>query len=502
MSATALHARGDNASGDSDWGFTLVVSLLGLLPRLFVAIAWSREPVWDGHYYHFGATRIAEGLGYSEDLIVGGQTVWKAWCHYPVGYSAFLGALYVVFGRGLLVAPIANAVVGALQILVAHRLGRQFLSGNRARIGAGLVALHPGLIAYTAVVMNELLSALLLTTAALAMSALRRRPLRGASVGGVLLGIATLVRPSVLLAAPLSALMYGKHKLKALAAGLVCLGVCVLCVLPWSARNCARMDGCAFVSTNGGWNLAIGALTTSGRFQTLKSQDGCPSVTGQVQQDRCWAEVGRNKIKQDPRAWLMMMPKKLGHTYDHESFAIEYLREANPSAWPEGRRVAGRALLSTFHRALLVVAAFSIVGLPLAARRRRKSSGGQADGAAAKPAPQQDRANVTMAWVCQAMLATLIAGLAGYAIVNVEHPFFWLPALLPMLAMLRLPGSPRHFGAGRYLFALLFSTTLIHAVFFGDDRYHLVVTPVLCLLAAAALRRSAEPLTAPQPPAT
>ncbi len=490
-----LSPRGTHSSsGDTDWGFTLVVSLLGLLPRLFVAIAWSREPVWDGHYYHFGATRIAEGLGYSEDLIVGGQTVWKAWCHYPVGYSAFLGGLYVIFGRGLLVAPIANAVIGALQILVAHRLGRQFLSSDRARIGAGLVALHPGLIAYTAVVMNELLSALLLTTAAWAMSALRRRPLRGGSVGGVILGLATLVRPSLLLAAPLSALIYGKHKLKALAAGLVCLGVCVLCVLPWSARNCARMDGCAFVSTNGGWNLAIGALTTTGRFQTLKSQDGCPVVSGQVQQDRCWADVGRKAIRADPKRWLGMIPKKLGHTYDHESFAIEYLREANPAAWPEDRRVAGRALLSTFHRALLVLAAFAVVGLPLAPRRRREEvASPQAETPAQAEHAARARSNVTIAWVCQAMLATLIAGTAGYAILNTEHPFFWLPTLLPLLAMLRLPGSPRHFGAGRYLLALLFSTTLIHAVFFGDDRYHLLVTPVLCLFAAAAFRRSAAP---------
>jgi hypothetical protein len=29
---------------------------------------------------------------------------------------------------------------------------------------------------------------------------------------------------------------------------------------------------------------------------------------------------------------------------------------------------------------------------------------------------------------------------------------------------------------------------LAHAVFFGEDRYHMVATPVLCLLAAAALR--------------
>jgi hypothetical protein len=30
-------------------------------------------------------------------------------------------------------------------------------------------------------------------------------------------------------------------------------------------------------------------------------------------------------------------------------------------------------------------------------------------------------------------------------------------------------------------------------VFFGDDRYHLAVSPVLCLLAAAAFRRAARP---------
>jgi hypothetical protein len=31
-------------------------------------------------------------------------------------------------------------------------------------------------------------------------------------------------------------------------------------------------------------------------------------------------------------------------------------------------------------------------------------------------------------------------------------------------------------------------TTVTHAVFFGDDRYHLTISPVLCILAAAALR--------------
>src|SRR5262249_41893130 len=144
------------------------VTIIALLPRLFVGIAWAREPVWDGHYYHFGAERIARGLGYSEDVFSHGQLLWKPWTHYPVGYSALLGAVYRVFGAELVVAPVVNALIDALLALVVHRLGRYYLSRERARVAAGLVALHPGLIVYSSVVMTEPLTTLLLLSAGLA----------------------------------------------------------------------------------------------------------------------------------------------------------------------------------------------------------------------------------------------------------------------------------------------------------------------------------------------
>ena len=65
----------------ADLAFTFAVAAVALLPRLFVALAWPREPVWDGHYYHFGALRIADGLGYSEDIVVNGVRTWHPWCH-------------------------------------------------------------------------------------------------------------------------------------------------------------------------------------------------------------------------------------------------------------------------------------------------------------------------------------------------------------------------------------------------------------------------------------
>ncbi|HEX7669673.1 MAG TPA: glycosyltransferase family 39 protein, partial [Polyangiaceae bacterium] len=325
----------------ADVAFTCVVGVIALLPRLFVALAWPREPVWDGHYYHFGALRIAEGLGYSEDIVQNGVRTWHGWAHYPVGYSALLGGVYHLFGGGLSVGPVVNAVTGALLVVVVHRLALRGLTINRARFATTLTALHPGLIVYSAVLMNEVLCALLILAGA--WIAARRLRWSSAVIAGVAFGLATLVRPSSLLVAPLIALILPLPRLTALARGAVVTAVAVLTVLPWTFRNCRVMDGCALVSTNGGWNLAIGALTPTGRFHALHASDGCPVVTGQVQQDRCWAEVGLDVIQKDPLHFLSLVPKKLSQTYDHESFAIEYLREANPLDWPEARRVAGRA---------------------------------------------------------------------------------------------------------------------------------------------------------------
>jgi hypothetical protein len=56
---------------------------------------------------------------------------------------------------------------------------------------------------------------------------------------------------------------------------------------------------------------------------------------------------------------------------------------------------------------------------------------------------------------------------------------------VPWLPLPGRPGSPSALLLG---VALLATTAITHAIFFGEDRYHVVVTPVLALLAAAAMR--------------
>jgi 4-amino-4-deoxy-L-arabinose transferase-like glycosyltransferase len=444
-----------------------VLFALAVAPRALVVWQWGGEaPVWDGHYYDFGARRIAAGFGYSDDVMIAGRAVWHPWCHYPVGYSAFLGAFYRVFGATQAVADVVNVVTGALLAPVTFALARHGLSFRRAAAAGALVALSPGLVVYAALSMTEPLAALL-SLAAFWVAVEVRRPWLGLAAGALVLGLAALVRPQALMCAPFLGLVVVRARGAPLAARLRvgALGAAVACVvalvpvLPWTARNCRVMDGCALVSTNAGWNLAIGAFPrATGRFETLRSSDGCREVTGQVQQDRCWLAYGLHHIQATPGRWLALVPKKLAYTFDHESFPVEYLREARPKAWPEERRVAVRGLLTASHRALVCAAALGFVAIAL---RRRT----------------------------QVALAFGVA-LAAYLGFQAAEPTFWpLAAFAALLPWLPLPGRPRARPALLMPVALLGTTIVAHAVFFGEDRYHMVVTPALCILAAAALRR-------------
>jgi hypothetical protein len=235
------------------------------------------------------------------------------------------------------------------------------------------------------------------------------------------------------------------------------------------------MDGCALVSTNAGWNLAIGALTETGRFRPLRATDGCPVVTGQVQQDRCFRDHGIKVILSHPIRWLKLAPAKLSQTFDHESFVIEYLREANPAAWPEARRVLYRERLTFAHRLVLVLSGLSVIGF-VVGRRAHKTAG------------------FYVQWLL--LLGFIVAGMALFE--SDEHPFFWLSLAIPLIALLPLPGRPKLDGIVGFCIGFLALTAMTHVVFFGEDRYHLVVTPLLCLLVAAGLRRPVtEKLTRP-----
>jgi 4-amino-4-deoxy-L-arabinose transferase-like glycosyltransferase len=428
--------------------------VLAFVPRLYLAMIWTRQPVWDGHYYDIGARSIADGAGY-----VG--TTGGAWCHYPVGYSGLLGFAYKLTGGHPMTGPIINALLGSLLAVLVVQLARTVTSERRAIAAGVITALYPGLIAYTPLLMTEPTSAFALALAAwVAMRWGHER--RGLIASGVLLGLAVLVRPQTLLCAPFIGLLpqKGKRDLRWIArAGATATVVAMLTVSPWTIRNCTVMDGCAFVSTNAGWNLAIGAFPrATGRFETLRSGDGCHVITGQVQQDRCWMQKGAAWIAADPARWLLMIDDKLGFTFDHESFPIGYFSEADPEAWPERRRALGRNVLSWSYRLILLLAALGVAPRP---SRKEQST---------------------------LLLPFVLGVIAFYGAATPTHPFWPIAVAIPVIALWRWR-ELRNRGVLLFAAAAVATVAMTHGLFFGEDRYHMVISPLLCLLAACSFER-------------
>ena len=463
---------------------TLDLATLAFVVRLAVIVYALSEPVWDGHYYDLGARRIAAGLGYSEDLIIAGtggieRIVWSPWAHYPVGYSGFLAIFLKLFGGSLAVAPLANALTGGALVAVVHRLSLHVFPGERrALIAALLVALHPGLVLYSGALMTEPLAALGMLAAVLAVVA-DRNPWRGAALAAVLLGLTTLVRPNALLLAPFLPFLAPKSarpatmlsRATSLAArGVLVAALTLATVMPWTMRNCRVMDECALVSTNAGWNLVIGAAPgATGKFEFLvgHTPEGAPECAegGQVAQDRCWWRYGVGIIERDFRRWIALVPSKLHYTLDAEWFPINYLREARPDLVSAETHVAWGRVLTIGNHALITAAALAALG--------RRGLRGEPLGKA-----------------IQLMLAAAFIALAAYGL-QLPTPIVWPMAILACtLPFVPLPGAPRSTHGMLGVAAIIFGTLVTHAIFFGEDRYHLVATPAFAILAAGLARPS------------
>jgi 4-amino-4-deoxy-L-arabinose transferase-like glycosyltransferase len=460
------------------------IFVLALVARLaVVAYAATRFPAAeDGRYYDKLADRLAEGAGYTW-LWPDGVVTFAA--HYPVGYPAFLAAGYRVFGHHVAVAMFQNALVGAVGVLALAAATRGAF-GRRAGVVAGvLLALHPALLLYTPAVMTEGLTASVLSVSVYFLHRAQVAS-RGAPRAfwtwvvalGLSVGFATLIRPQSILIAPVVGLFAAvgssesrrffarSSRLPRLAIAAAVLGVALAVCAPWTARNCVRMKSCALVSVNGGWNLLIGSArgaASTGHWMPIDVPEPCKTVWDEAGKDACFGQAARTIIANDPLTFLSLVPRKLAATFDYCGAGPWYLHAASPAAFSEQAKRRAGVVETVFVRLSLL---FALVAVSAASWRR------PALGRLARP---------LIAFLCLGGAACLLHTHAAWSFVALS--------LLLLLAMTS-PGRP---GLGRTSavfagsFAVLATTILVHAVFFGAGRYSLVVLPFVTALGAAAL---------------
>ncbi|HEY2364755.1 MAG TPA: hypothetical protein VGH87_00170 [Polyangiaceae bacterium] len=443
---------------------TGVIAALALVVR--AAIVWWAHakfpPVADATYYDLFARRLAEGLGYTMAW-PDGVVTYAA--HYPVGYPGILSIAYRVFGESLGVAMGVNAVIGAASAAAAHRLALREAPAGFAAGAAIAIALHPALLLYVPALMTESVAT------SLAIIALACAPhettgktdakyMQYARIAamGVFFGIATLVRPQMIAFAPLLAFVVTR---RLPVAGLV-LAVALVTVAPWTARNCVRMNRCALVSVNGGWNLLIGVHTENGSWTPLDTPPECREVWDEAGKDACFERAARREIARSPRAWLSKIPRKLSMTFDVFAAGPYYLHRSNPRAFDVDATVITGGI-ETFASRLFLALSF-VACVPLFRLRVSRKD-----------------------WVLTApRFALALVGLV-FAFIRTAWPAY---AILAVLCFVRARGERR--SMLRVTAGIVVAATMAtHAVFFGAGRYGLLVVPFVALSAFACVRPKA-----------
>jgi len=271
------------------------------------------------------------------------------------------------------------------------------------------------------------------------------------------------VRPQLLMIAP----VFGFFALDAhevryrvrIVRALLVTGVAIAACLPWTLRNCARMDRCVFVSANGGWNLLIGsAPEANGAWIPIEGASvpaPCRNVFGEAEKDRCFGQAGMANIRQRPLSFIALIPRKLSVTFDYFGAPGHYLHTSNFRAFDESSKLWLGIVETVWERLVLL---FGIVQVARAGRARRTLRG-----VVALPA---------------ALFAVLRSGWLGYL-------GFAVIAALSGKELLKRPVSALAAG-------LVLSTAATHALFFGAGRYGFVCAALLCLAAVGPRLRPGD----------
>ena len=148
------------------------------------------------------AENLARGNGYH----FLSQHFGDFWANRPPLHPLMLAALYRLFGRADLPPVAVQAVIGALSAVLAYLMSRR-LFGRRSGLIAGvLVAVYPYYLNHD--VFRQEIVLLTCVTAAGVLLLLRARDaptLRDPAAAGVMLGLAALMRLTLLASVPLAA---------------------------------------------------------------------------------------------------------------------------------------------------------------------------------------------------------------------------------------------------------------------------------------------------------
>jgi len=353
-----------------------VVAILALGVRLLYLAdlrhtPFFADPQMDALYHDQWARRIASGD------VWGGGVFFRA----PL-YPYFLGFLYRVLGADSLAVHAVQAVIGAGTALLTAALPYRRV-GRGAAIAAGfLVALYGPLIYFEGELLLVVLEAPLFLLAAWSLDrAVGGGGWRRWGLAGVFLGVAALVRPTILPLYPVAAVVLLVRRGSGAWRPVAIYGTALfLTLLPVLVRNYAVGHDIVPIASQGGLNYYLGNNPASdGRAaiapefrrtwtggledaaRLAETARGRPLKPSEV--SAYWMERALGWARENPGAFLRLQLAKLGYFWD----AFEIPNNQDPAFFARLARIFRGPYLVPF--GILGPLALAGLGLGLATRR-------------------------------------------------------------------------------------------------------------------------------------
>lgn len=278
----------------------------------------------DSLMYHTTAISLSRGEGYVP--LTGGPTA-----RWPPGYSTLVGGVYRVVGVEPLAAELVNAAIGALTVVLLVFVVAAALDRSTAIVaGAGLAVL-PGPILWTDVLVSETLyTALFVVMVGLV---LRSRPTwRWALALGTMIGLGALVRGEAFTWLLLPVVVWWPHVDRRIMVRRVVVAVAAVVVVisPWTIRNAVVMDAFVPVATNASQTLWSGhhpGATGGQTYPTQEFLDQFPEDvrTRELESSRALRNDAIEYMLNNPVRELQLIPLKLVHLMRGDSYALDWV---------------------------------------------------------------------------------------------------------------------------------------------------------------------------------
>jgi 4-amino-4-deoxy-L-arabinose transferase-like glycosyltransferase len=245
----ALHSTGGRRRRQVPWWcwIALIVLVEALIVMIFLPTPWTKAVGnGDGAEYQRYAFNLLHHGVFSESPVAP---------YYPgvvrsPGYPAFLALLELIGGRhAVLVQAVQFGLIAAMAILVGL-VGREVAGSAVGNVAALLCATYLPFLGLATVFLTEVLTGCLLTAVVLLL--LRARRTEGLWIYaaiGLVLAVATYIRPdSALLAAPIGLILVFSRSVSPRAAtrwtaGVIFAAAMVIPLVPWVARDASVTGG-------------------------------------------------------------------------------------------------------------------------------------------------------------------------------------------------------------------------------------------------------------------